>query len=1040
MSGDRKIRIWRGLNTICVTALTFSLVVTSAVSGFRTDINKFLGTKSTEFVADKSVDPAKTYTYKSDYKSTKELLLATRDLGERVSEEGSVLLKNQNASLPLSKDEIKKVSLLGFSSYFPVQGGDMGSSLAENKGTDADTLDLLGAFRERGFEVNPVLEKIYQSMKDKFTTEINNFGMISHVTRMTAPMIGQPFTAKEPSQADLDQANSNWKDSLKNNNIMIITLARSAGENRDYTPGKAGVDPKQAGLHQTDPLGLSDNERALIDTAIQAKEANGGKVIVLTNSASALQIQEVQNNAGVDAIMHVGLPGGYGFLGVADLLKGAANPSGRLSDTWVVNNQSTPAAINYGDYEWKNADAKHLINSELVEAEGIYTGYKYYETRYADAVLGQGDASSAIGSSNGGVWDYNQEVTYPFGYGLSYSSFNQQLEDVQVNLKDKSIQAKVRVTNTGSTAGKDVVQLYASTPYTDYDKRHQVEKAAVQLLDYSKTRELKPGESQELEINADAQYLASWDSTSSNEAGTKGNYILDAGTYTFAIGEDAHKASANVLASQGHQEANGDAGQTSLWKLDSLDKTTFAKTKNGTKVQNRLSDGDLNHWMPKTVTYLSRSDWSGTWPKTYKNLTATDKMLKAGLTNESVQIVPNGEPSSVTWEANSDMTLAQLKGVSDIKDHRWSKLINQLKLSEAMIRIGFGGTSTKPIASISSPEVIQNDGPNGFGSYPLGQYANKDKSSGDPYTVDEHDPNLKFNMAVMATEPIIGQTFSKQIAEDWGKLLGNYSIWANTTILWGVGVNLHRVAYNARNHEYYSEDPMLTSYQASSSIAAARKYGCILGPKHFTINDTEINRMGLATFATEQKIREGELRAQQASVEDAGALGMMTAFNRFGPLAVNAHKGLLQNILREEWGFKGLLSEDFIMDPGYQNIRAGALYGVTMLTSTGEDNVKAVAKRWPYWNEKSVKQDVSLQKALKKDMLWQNYALANSNAMDGLNKSSRLRQVRTWYDKVLSAVSLVSGLLTLLTAVMYIVNRHKTATENRSGQESAQTL
>lgn len=199
----------------------------------------------------------------------------------------------------------------------------------------------------------------------------------------------------------------------------------------------------------------------------------------------------------------------------------------------MVNNQSTSAAINYGDYEWKNADAKHLINSELVEAEGIYTGYKYHETRYADAVLGRGDASSAIGSSNGGVWDCNQEVTYPFGYGLSYSSFNQQLENVQVNLKDKFIQARVR--------------------------------------------ELKPGESQVLRISADAQYLAIQDSTSSNEAGSKGNYILDAGTYTFAIGEYAHKSSASVLASQGHQEANGDVRQTSLWKLDPLDKTTFAR-------------------------------------------------------------------------------------------------------------------------------------------------------------------------------------------------------------------------------------------------------------------------------------------------------------------------------------------------------------------------------------------------------------------------------------------------------------------------------
>lgn len=1017
MTRNPSSRVWRGVTTTFAALLALSLTATSAVQGFRTDINKFLGTTSTRFVSDEGVDASETYTYKSDYSNTTELVRSIRDLGERVSEEGSVLLKNGGA-LPLSKDETKKISLLGFSSYYPVQGGDMGSVVSQNEGTDADTVDMVTAFKEKGFSINETLQNLYESMKDDFSTEINNFGQKTTVNRITAPMIGEKFSGKEPSQDQMNKASSDWKSSLNDDNVMIVTIARASGENRAYMPGKDGVDGQDG---QSDPLDLTDNERALIDAAVQAKKSNGGKVIVLINSANTMQIQELADNADVDAIMQIGLPGAYGFYGVADLLSGDANPSGHLSDTWVSNNASAPAVDNYGDYEWTNADTAHTINSEIVQAEGIYTGYKYYETRYFDERLGQGNASSTVGSTDGGSWDYGNEVTYPFGYGLSYTTFSQQLDSVDVDLTAKTVTAKVTVTNTGNVSGKSVVQLYDNVPYTDYDKSHNVEKSAVQLLDYGKTKELKPGESQTLTITADVQYMASWDSTAENLKGTKGTYILDAGEYVFTIADNAHDAANNVLAKQG-ASSDGNADNTASWTLDKLDSTTFAVSKNGTKVENQLQDADLNTWMPNTVTYLSRSDWQGTWPKTYKDLTATDKMLKGGLTNDTYEITSNGDTSSVAWGADGDLNLATLKGV-DISDSRWDKLINQMKLSEALIRTAFGGTSTKAIESITSPEVIQNDGPNGFASYTLGQYANTDKSSGDPYAVDANDKNLSYSMGVMASETVLGQTFSKDLAEEWGKVIGNYSIWANTTILWGVGTNLHRTAYNARNHEYYSEDPVLTAFQAAASVSGAKGYGCILAPKHYAFNDTEINRTGVATFMTEQKAREGELRAHQSSVEDAGALGMMSGYNRIGVTSTNASTGLMLGILRNEWGFKGILSEDFIMDNEYQNLRAAAYNGVTMLTSTGDDSMDAVAKLWPYWTVDNVQQDTKLMKALHRNMKWQNYAYANSNAVDGLNSTTRIEHVRTWYDNALTGVSVVTGLLTLLGAVMYVVSR-----------------
>ncbi|MCQ4863305.1 beta-glucosidase [Pseudoflavonifractor phocaeensis] len=1019
-NGSGKRRVWRGLTTLLAALLAFVLAASPVVAANRTDIDKFLGTQSTKIETDTSTGE-NPYTYQSDYKSTTELLDAIEDLGERMNEEGSVLLKN-NGALPLTQEETQKVTLLGFSSYYPVQGGDMGSSLAVNTGTDADTVDLVQAFTAKGYGLNPTMETVYKGLEDTFKTEVESWGGTQTYHRQTAPATDGVFTSHEPSQAALSGADADWKDSMDDYNVMIVTIARAAGENRNYMPGEAGVDPAQ-NLNQTDPLGLSDDERDIISAAVEAKAQNGGKVVVLLNNASAMEIDEIKRNDGVDAILEIGLPGGYGFYGVADILSGAANPSGRLADTYAVVNANSPAAQNYGNFPYTNANQELYINSALVEAESIYAGYKYYETRYADVVLGQGNAADAAGSSTGGAWSYDSEVSYPFGYGLSYTTFTQTLDSLNVDLEAGTVTAQVTVTNTGAAAGKDVVQLYVSVPYTDYDKQNGIEKAAIQLLDYEKTGVLEPGASQTVTITADAQYMASWDSGSDNAAGTKGCYILDAGDYRFSIG-NAHEAVNNILAAQGKTAADGmtaegNAANVKTWNLGALDNTTFARTKNGTAVENQLQDADLNHYMPGTVTYLSRSDWAGTWPKTYRDLTANEAML-AQLDNDTYEITAQGDPSSVTFGAQNDLTLADLKGVSDLSDIRWSTLMDQITLEECMIRTGFGGTSTKVIESIVSPETIQNDGPNGINSYTLGQYANTDASSGDPCAVDESDPNLTYKFGTMSNETVIAQTFSKEMAAEYGRVIGNYSLWSNLTIFWGAGTNLHRVPYNARNHEYYSEDPILSAYQGAAYIAAGMEYGCIIAPKHFAYNDTEINRSGISVFFTEQQARENELRGTQACIEDANALGVMTAFNRIGVTAGNAHYGLLMNILRGEWGFKGLMSEDFITNSVYSVLKEAVHAGVTMTCNTGDSTMAAVSEKWSYWTVENVSKDAGLMQDLKNVMTWQNYAIANSNAMDGLSSSSRVVSVRTWYDNALTAAQIVLAVLTLGAAVMYV--------------------
>ena len=1017
---SRKRNLWRGLTTLTASLLTVSVAAGPVVDSYRTDIDKFLGTKSSAMVTDSTDEDL--YTYKSDYSSTTELLDSIEDLGERMSEEGTVLLKNENNALPLSKDETQKLSLLGFSSYYPVQGGDMGSSLNENKGTDADTVDFVEALNAKGFGINENLQKLYKSLEADFKTEVNMWGNIMEYYHITAPATDGVFASKEPSQEKMDSVDDKWKDSMDDYNVMLVTIGRSSTENGTYLPGVDGVDASQD-LNQTDPLGLSDDERDLINAAVKAKENNGGKVIVMLNNANAMEIDEIKNNDGVDAIMEIGFPGGYGFYGVVDILSGEANPSGHLTDTYAVTNANSPAAQNFGNYEWTNADPSVNINAEEVEAEDIYAGYKYYETRYADTVLGQGNADATVGSSTGKAWNYDDEVSYPFGYGLSYTTFEQTLKSVDVDLANRTVTAEVDVKNTGDVAGKDVVQLYTSVPYTDYDVENKVEKSAVQLLDYEKTDMIEPGESQTVTITADAQDMASWDSSCENEAGTTGNWILDNGTYYFTVGNGAHEAVNNVLAAQ-DQDVEGNKDNVQTWELGDFDSSSFAVTLNGTPVENQLQDADLNNWMEDTVTYLSRNDWEGTWPETYKDLTATDEMIST-MADDYSDIEANGDPSSVTFGADNGMTLANMKGVEDITDERWSTLMDQLTLEECLIRTGLGGTSTKVIESITSPEAIQNDGPNGFNSYPLGQYANSDASTGDPCVIAEDDPNRDYKMGVMANETVIGQTFSKQLAAEWGKAVGNYSLWANTAIWWGVGTNLHRTPYNARNHEYFSEDAVLTAGQGAAIIKAGHDYGVLIAPKHLAFNDTEINRTGIAEFMTEQAARENELRGTQSCIEDANALAVMTTYNRVGCVTSNAHTGLLLNILHKEWGFKGLMSEDFIQDPAYTKIHMAVHNGVTMTCNTGDNTMAAVEAVWPYWSVENASQSEELLTDLKQAMLYQNYALANSNAMDGMSTSTHIEKLNTWYDNLITGLRIGFGVLTVLCAAMYLLGLKK---------------
>ena len=989
----KHITPWKILAIICAVVMIVSIPLSILLQKFdNTMAARFGGS----FWKLQNEDANAQY-YTSDFNSAEEMVNYGLALTQQVEAEGAALLMNNNNALPLAADA--KVSTFSSSSVNLVYGGTGSGNI------DASTADTLRTALEKvGVTVNPTLWDFYTvgAGKDYARSKSGTVAKSSEVT------------AEVPWDVYTDEV----KDSVAQyGDAAIVTLSRVGGEGADLSYGEVNY------------LALDENEKAMLQNVAEMKK-NGTvkKTILLINSANALQVDFLKNNEyDIDAALWIGDVGISGINAVAEILTGKVNPSGSLVDTYCYDNFSAPAMWNFTPTTYEGyvegGDVSAKAKSYMIYQEGIYVGYKYYETRYFDTVMGQGNAASTVGSSTGSAWNYDDEVTYPFGYGLSYTTFEQTLDNLNVDLENETVTANVTVKNTGSVAGKDVVQLYVSLPYTDYDKEHGVEKAAIQLLDYGKTAELAPGASETVTITADMQNMASWDSTADNAVGTKGCYILDAGDYYFTIGNGAHEAVNNVLAAEG-QSVDGSADKAKSWTLDSFDDTTFATTKNGTAVENQLADMDINSWLPGTATYMTRSDWEGTFPKTYKNLTASDEMLDI-LDNDIYEINANGDPSTVTFGADNGLTLADLKGVTDLDDERWSLLMDQLTLEEGMIRLGLGGTSTKAIESIMSPETIQNDGPNGIYSYPLGQYANTDKAGTDPCAVDANAPNLAYKFGTMVNETVIAQTFNKDLANEYGKICGNYSLWSNLTIFWGCGTNLHRSPYNARNHEYYSEDAVLTSGQAVAFISGGKEYGVIIAPKHLAFNDTEINRTGVSVFMTEQQARENELRGTQAAIEDAGALGVMTAFNRVGITATNAHTGLLKNILRGEWGFKGLESQDFIMNPNYAVLKEYALNGGTMTTFTGENTMAAVSEKFAYWTTENVGQDTELMSAIKQAMTWQAYALANSNALDGMASSTRLVSVRTWYDNALVAVQVVFAALTVLAAAMYVLNDRK---------------
>ncbi|MFR2855550.1 glycoside hydrolase family 3 N-terminal domain-containing protein, partial [Hungatella sp.] len=852
----------------------------------------------------------------------------------------------------------------------------------------------------------------------------------------------------EPSAAEIKAVNSDYAASFAEyGDAAIVVISRPSAESKDYLPGGV-VD----GLGAEEPLQLTANER---DTIEMAKKCSDN-VIVLLNSANAVEIGDLKNDPEIDSILWIGFPGCYGMLGVSDILCGRTSPSGALPDIYATYNMSAPAMQNMGNFQYENGaemltrgagQTGGTTGNYLIEAEGIYVGYRYYETRYYDSVFGNGNAGSPVGAyASSAEWDYDKEVAYGFGYGLSYTDFTQEFEgepefnvstDPVTGVCDATAVFHVKVTNTGDMAGKSIVQIYGQAPYTEGG----VEKSAVQLLNFGKTDTLKPGESQVVSVEVDLQYIASYDNTYDNGDGTVGTYILDPGTYYFAMGNGAHDALNHMMARQGAdpESLSGESNSAMAYEHkiteDFISSTAFSVSKTGEKISNQLDYADWNYFQPGEVTYLSRTDWAGTYPKSYTDMTLVNEELINLLNGDYYTIQTDDDTSGITWGKDSNLMFYEMYG-TDFDDAKWQELLDKMTLEEAQYLATFGGPSIPGVSSIGTVETYMTENAGNGVAVNL----NASKDTGAPWSISASDPNGNWHPEVFANAPLVAASFNQDLYKEVGSFIGEEALFTGIPILWGPGLNTHRHAYNGRNGEYYSEDPVLSGSAAMEFAIGALDYGLIAAPKHFAFNDQETNRSGVAPYMLEQRAREVELRAYQIAFEatkydteevDAGMRGLMISFSKIGPVECTASYELMTEILKEEWGFKGYAVTDIYDDTDiYGAVLASGttcfdtrgisgFYGATTLENcstfaTQVDGSKVSAQL--------LSGDARLQNAVKDSCHNILYAFSQSSLMNRYNSTTHIEQTMTWWRMAYMAAIAAFGILLLASGALYVVS------------------
>lgn len=809
-----------------------------------------------------------------DYATLEELTAAEKELELEIVEEGMVLLKNDNKALPLATGS--KVSVFG-------QTAQMWMT-KEKLSNTKDTV-FLESLESAGLEINAALRKFYKQSKHTSWGNGANLG--------NGAIAGSWVIDEVPQSEYTDEVKNSYA-SYNDAAIVVITRGGSEGGDLPRYMDRFGGELDQSYLE------LSQNEKDLL-TAVTA---SFDKVVLVLHTGNAMQM-DFLNDYDIDAVVWISGTGQDGIEAVGKLFTGEINPSGRNVDTYVYDNFSAPAMQNFGDFRFtQNGNPIDAVTttvggtySYLNYGESIYVGYKYYETRYEDVVMGTAGA---------GNYDYASTVAYPFGYGLSYTTFQWSNFKSSAPDADGNMTFSVDVTNTGDFAGKDVVQLYYQAPYTEYDIENGVEKASVNLLDFGKTKLLKPGESDTLDFTVNLYDMVSYDA---NGAKT---YILDDGDYYVTLASDAHAAVNNILAAKGYSTsdgmtADGNADMVMVHTQSAFETCNLSFT--GSEITNLFDDCVL----PDAV-YLSRSNWSvmdndglryatGTLTGlsettdgagTVYTHEATQDIID-GLTSEGWDV--SGNPVSmndsswptVQYGQSGSLTVADLVGVA-YDDPLWDQLLDQMTQDEQTLLVGKAMNSTEAISSIGKSVTYYMDGPQGMIDYVSG-------GAGYQFT----DENM------------LGATWNKELAYRFGDLCSQEFSLKGATTWWSPAINIHRTAFSGRNFEYFSEDGIHSGLMGVQVTVAAKANGVNCQLKHFFLNDQETNRGGhgrLAPFATEQSMREIYLKPFEMCIEAVPSSGVMTSMCRIGTRIAPGHYNLLTGVLRNEWGMTGAVITD----------------------------------------------------------------------------------------------------------------------------------
>lgn len=768
-------------------------------------------------------------------KVSEENVASATQLCEDIADEGIVLLDN-DGTLPMAKNS--KLNVFGWASTNPCYGGTGSGALSDAY----PTVTLLEGLTNAGFELN---------------TELSDFYTSYRADRPVVGMFSQDWTLPEPEAAQYTDEMMNNAKAFSDTAMVVITRVGGEGADLPTDVSKVTYDAGHS-YNDFEPgehyLQLSKTEEDMVKLVCD----NFDKVVVVYNGANAMELGWVKDYSQIKSVIWCAGTGQSGFNALGSILCGDVNPSGRTIDTFVYDLTQTPTANNFGNFNYTNMDEfkANSFGADTIPAfvnyvEGIYVGYKFYETAAAEGLI-----------------DYDKTVVYPFGRGLSYTTFTQTLNSVTE--ADGTITVDVTVTNTGSASGKEVVEVYYNPPYTNGG----IEKASANLIGFAKTSELAPGASENVTVTFKAEDMASYDTYG------KGCYVLEKGDYVISINADSH----TVLDSKVYNVAS--------------DIVYDASNKRESDVE--VADNKFD-FAEGNVTYLSRADGFANYAEATAapadfELPAQAKATFYNNSNWNPEDFNNADDVAPTTGAKNGLKLKDMVGV-DYNDAQWDAFLDQLTVSDMDSLIALGGFQSVAVSSIGKVQAIDCDGP---------------ASINNNFT---KQGSIGFPSAVM-----IAATWNTDLAHDFGTSIGKMADDMNVSGWYAPAMNIHRSAFAGRNFEYYSEDGVLSGAMAANAIMGSQEQGVYAFMKHFALNDQETNRTSmLCTWSTEQAIREIYLKPFEKCIKDADCHAVMSAFNYIGTTYAGSCPELLIDVLRGEWGFVGMVLTDYYGVYGYQD-------------------------------------------------------------------------------------------------------------------------